>query len=614
MGPFFFNKHKVSSNMEKRNARSLILVTILAIASCKEQPSFEGDKAVHRWFDLRSDTLVARLGHMASLVESGADASRIRLSFDSCRDRYKQIETIVEYYFQGLSKRINGPALPDIKTDDNMVFPPRGFQVVESMVYGDFHDRLRPELANELRVLQTDLRFARSNFKEQTVLPRHIREMVQHEIIRIGVLGVTGFDAPVSFRSLEEAVSALRGVRSLLNAYNSAYHVRRKTHTYEALMDSAISFLQRHRDFDGFDRLTFLRDRLAPLSEELSKATVPTSKDDIVFSKPFDGTFADLMKGKGFDPDSYAGFANSRSTPEKVELGRMLFSEKNLSRASTMSCATCHRPELAFSDGLAKADLKVHGGGVRRNTPTLYYSALQPVQFHDMRSLTLEDQIADVMMNDKEFALPPEDAAGRILRDPGKREAVSKAFGNDSLDGYRIRNAIAAYVRTLNPFNSRFDDYMKGDDGALSSEERQGFNLFAGKAKCATCHFIPLFNGTVPPFYSKAESEVIGVPQRPVWTRAVIDPDSGRYLVNRLDPLLYSFKTPGIRNAERTAPYMHNGVYKTLEEVVRFYRAGGGVGVGIDLPWQTLPFDSLKLTATESRALVSFMLSLTDRQ
>lgn len=205
MGPFFFNKHKVSSNMEKRNARSLILVTILAIASCKEQPSFEGDKAVHRWFDLRSDTLVARLGHMASLVESGADASRIRLSFDSCRDRYKQIETIVEYYFQGLSKRINGPALPDIKTDDNMVFPPRGFQVVESMVYGDFHDRLRPELANELRVLQTDLRFARSNFKEQTVLPRHIREMVQHEIIRIGVLGVTGFDAPVSFRSLEEA-------------------------------------------------------------------------------------------------------------------------------------------------------------------------------------------------------------------------------------------------------------------------------------------------------------------------------------------------------------------------------------------------------------------------
>jgi len=323
--------------MEKWNARFTILVAILAIASCKPQSSIDGDKAVHRWFDRRADTLVARLGHMAALVESGADVGRIRLSFDSCRDRYKQIETVVEYYFQGLSKRINGPALPDIKTDDNMVFPPRGFQVVESMVYGDFHDSLRSGLANELRVLQTDLRFARSNFKEQTVLPRHIREMIQHEIIRIGVLGVTGFDAPVSFRSLDEAVSALQGVRSLLNAYYSFDHARQKPQAYEALMDSAIAFLQRHRDLDGFDRLTFLRDRLAPLSEELGKANMPTSKDDIVFSKPFDGTFSDLLKGKGFDPDAYAGFADSRTTPEKVELGRILFADNSLSRTSSMS-------------------------------------------------------------------------------------------------------------------------------------------------------------------------------------------------------------------------------------------------------------------------------------
>jgi len=77
---------------------------------------------------------------------------------------------------------------------------------------------------------------------------------------------------------------------------------------------------------------------------------------------------------------------------------------------------------------------------------------------------------------------------------------------------------------------------------------------------------------------------VIGVPQRPVWTQAVIDPDSGRYLVNRLDPLLFSVKTPGISNAEKTGPYMHNGVYNTMVEVVRFCRVGGGVGIGINIP------------------------------
>lgn len=599
--------------MDKRFAALCLLTAIIAILSCRMNASPDGDGAVHTWFEKRTDTLVDRLGHMAFLVEGGAGVERVRISFDSCRDRYKQIETVLEYYFQGLAKRINGPALPDIKTDDNMVFPPHGFQVVEAILYGDFRDSLRKGLVNEIRVLQTDLRFAGSNFKEQSILPRHMREMVQHELIRIGVLGVTGFDAPVSFRSIKEAVNALEGVRSLLNAYSNGEHFQSANAAYEAQMDSAIAFLQRHRDFEEFDRLTFIRDRLGPLSEQLRSIPVPPSAEDSVFSRPFNGTFSDLLKGKGFDPDAYAAFAESKSTPAKVELGRLLFSDKSLSRASTISCATCHRPELAFTDGLPKADIKVHGGAVRRNTPSLYYSALQPVQFHDMRSLTLEDQIADVMMNDREFSLPPAEAAGRILRDRGKRGAVAKAFGSDSLDGYRIRNAIAAYVRTLNPFNSRFDAYMKGENGSLTEEEKKGFNLFAGKAKCATCHFIPLFNGTVPPFYSKAESEVIGVPARPVWTRAAIDPDSGRYGINPLEPLLYAFKTPGIRNVERTAPYMHNGIYKTMEEVVRFYRLGGGVGIGIDLAWQTLPFDSLRLTSEDSRSLVAFMKTLTDK-
>ena len=484
------------------------------------------------------------------------------------------------------------------------------------MVYGGFHDSLRADLVKEIRLLQTDLRFVMSNFNAQNVLPRHLREMIQHELIRIGVMGLTGFDAPVSFRSIRESVSALEGIRTLLNTYmygDTPVPISTKA-AYEPALDSAISMLKNHDEFDGFDRLSFLRDRLAPLSQALASFPEPAPAEDSIFSKPFQGTFADLLQGKGFDPDAYAAFADSRTTPEKIELGRMLFSDKSLSRAATMSCATCHRPELGFTDGLAKADIKVHGGGDRRNTPTLYYSSLQPVQFHDMRSLTLEDQIADVMMNDREFALPPAEAVVRIMRDPVKRGAVTNAFGSDTLNGYLIRNAIAAYLRTLNPFNSRFDAYMRGDNGALTLEEKQGFNLFSGKAKCATCHFIPIFNGTVPPFYAKAESEVIGVPGHAVWTRAVIDPDSGRYRINRLEPLLYSFKTPGIRNVEKTAPYMHNGVYRTMEEVVQFYQKGGGVGIGIELPWQTLPFDSLQLTPAESRALVSFMRSLTDRQ
>jgi cytochrome c peroxidase len=155
---------------------------------------------------------------------------------------------------------------------------------------------------------------------------------------------------------------------------------------------------------------------------------------------------------------------------------------------------------------------------------------------------------------------------------------------------------------------------MQGDTSALQKQQQQGFNLFAGKAKCATCHFIPLFNGNIPPWLTKSESEVIGVPEKPVWVNAKIDPDSGRFVINKLEPLLYAFKTPTVRNVANTGPYMHNGVYKTLDEVVEFYHRGGGVGIGISLPNQSLPFDSLILSSAEKQALVAFMQSLTDEK
>ena len=162
------------------------------------------------------------------------------------------------------------------------------------------------------------------------------------------------------------------------------------------------------------------------------------------------------------------------------------------------------------------------------------------------------------------------------------------------------------------PFTAKIDAYFKGYV-SLSESEMNGFNVFTGKAKCATCHFIPLYNVTVPPWYNNSESEVIGVPQSIEWSHAKIDKDLGRYILNQLEPLRYSFKTPTIRNIEKTAPYMHNGVYKTLDEVIRFYELGGGNGIGMNLEYQTLPFDNLSLTAQEKIDLINFLKTLTDK-
>ena len=120
-----------------------------------------------------------------------------------------------------------------------------------------------------------------------------------------------------------------------------------------------------------------------------------------------------------------------------------------------------------------------------------------------------------------------------------------------------------------------------------------------GKAKCATCHFVPLFNGSIPPSYLETESEIIGVPIRPDTANATLDTDMGKFHTFNRELHKNAFKTPTVRNASLTAPYMHNGAYKTLEEVIDFYNRGGGTGIGIELFNQTLPPDPLHLSKKE---------------
>jgi cytochrome c peroxidase len=181
-----------------------------------------------------------------------------------------------------------------------------------------------------------------------------------------------------------------------------------------------------------------------------------------------------------------------------------------------------------------------------------------------------------------------------------------------ALTGQSLSIAVAAYVRSLEALDSRFDRAIRGDTGAVSASERRGFNLFMGKAGCGTCHFAPLFGGTTPPNYLESEPEVIGVPSRPVERGAVIDGDIGVFGSTRAPLHRHAFKTPTVRNVALTAPYMHNGVYRTLEEVIDFYDRGGGAGIGIRLPNQTLPPDSLRLSEREKGDLKAFMESLTD--
>jgi cytochrome c peroxidase len=587
----------------------ILLISLLALFSCQDKEYQSLESKLHSTIAEKIDTLTVVLTEM----EKTNDQKKLIVSFNKNRKEYKKIEPFVEYYFQGLSRRINGPALPEIKTDDNIVNDASGFQVIEEIVFSDSIDFV--ELKKQVRILKTDLKFVKQNFKDLPIQNHHFYELMQHQIIRIAALGITGFDSPVAFNSISEAKYAIEGIEEFYLLYCK---INKKTINAELiqLSEKAKKYSTDNSDFNTFNRLVFIKNHLMPLSVafESEFKTVIEKTPNFETNKVFYGHLADLMQGKKLNPDAFSPYAESKSTPEKTELGKILFNDVTLSRSNTMSCATCHNAELAFTDGKTKSIENIHSTSNKRNSPTLLYSSFQKSFFYDMRSQDLENQIENVMKNPEEFNLSPKEIKDRIVANKQLVQLFTKAFPDKKkITPYEIRNAIASYVRSLMPFNAKIDHYFSGK-GTLTASEENGFNLFAGKAKCATCHFIPLYNGTVPPWFNNSESEVIGVPKTAEWKNATIDPDEGRYGMNQLEQLRFSFKTPTARNSEKTAPYMHNGVYNTLEEVIKFYELGGGNGIGMNLEYQTLPFDNLKLTESEKKDIILFLKTLTDEK
>jgi cytochrome c peroxidase len=556
----------------------IAIFLICFIYSCINKETISLEEKLHLTVTEKIEVLCTDINKLCVKNDKNALVNE----FKKIRTEYKKIESFIEYYFQGLSRRINGPALPEIKTDDNIVNDASGLQVIEEILFDEKLDTT--ELKKQAKILITDLNFIKQNFKDLPIQNHHFYELIQHEIIRIAVLGITGFDSPVAFNSINEAHASLEGIEEFYTLYVQINNQKVNTSLINAI-HKANKYINDHNNFDNFDRLVFIKHYLMPISTQLELEFKEVIKNNPLVNTPkvFNGTLSDLMQGKRLNADAFSPYEESKSTPEKSKLGGYLFNNTELSRSNKVSCATCHDKNLSFTDGKKVSTLNIHKNSVNRNSPTLYYSAFQKFFFYDMRSQDLENQIESVMQNPDEFNLSPEEIKNKLQT---KKEIVAlfkKAYPKSKeITSYEIRNSIASYVRSLMPFKAKVDNFFNDKD-TLTISEKNGFNLFAGKAKCATCHFIPLYNGTAPPWFNNSESEVIGVPEKINWEHAVVDKDLGRYKFNQLEQLKYSFKTPSIRNSEKTAPYMHNGVFNTLEDVIKFYELGGGNGIGMQL-------------------------------
>lgn len=576
----------------------------------------------------RVDSLDLALRALAALPPQ-ADSGTAQAAFRRARTAYKRIEYLVEFddafnaialsYLEGpfWGVLLNGPPIPTVHEDDrDSVLPPTGFQVIEAALFPrpaqDFHEVVRDQVEDMRQVLE----LIRTQPAETLEADRRALDAARLEVARIATLGVAGFDATLSGDGLRESAEALRGVGEGLMVYRGAMREQDPDgwNTLNRSLEAAIANLEDSPDFDGFDRLDFLTRFVIPLTEGLDRLQhalrLPPSRHRGVWSSGATNIYAaGALDSRWFAPD-YA----PPPSPELIALGRQLFFDPALSRHDRRSCATCHQPSRSFTDGLVRASVDP-GRGTVRNTPTLLNAGLQAFQFADQRVRFLEFQVEDVMQNSREMALPVDAAARKLGQDSVLVARLATALGKErphALTGQMLAVTIAAYVRSLEAMDSRFDRAVRGDTAALTESERRGFNLFMGKARCATCHFPPLFGGTSPPSYREAEPEVIGVPARPLSQKATIDPDPGVFAVTRAPLHQHAFKTPNLRNVELTAPYMHNGVFRTLDEVVDFYDRGGGNGLGMKLPNQTLPPDSLHLSDQEKDDLVAFHGALTD--
>jgi cytochrome c peroxidase len=283
---------------------------------------------------------------------------------------------------------------------------------------------------------------------------------------------------------------------------------------------------------------------------------------------------------------------DNKPTAERVELGKALFFDPRLSGSNWISCATCHNPSLGWSDGLATGI----GHGMKqlgRATPTILNAAFNPIQMWDGRKTTLEDQALGPIAADVEMNLPLPELIAKLQQIEGYRHLFKQAYPNESISEKTIAKAIASFERTVLSTESSFDRWRMGDERAVDASVKRGFAVFTGKGNCAVCH--QGFNFTDNGFHN------IGV-------RDIGDPDLGRYNEKKLPSMKGAFKTPTLRDIALTAPYMRNGIYKTLEEVVDHYDRGGDVKDNLSSNMKPLG-----LTVQEKADLVAFMKSLTGR-
>ena len=594
----------IYKNIHQAKTYLCVCLLLLFIACNKKQEKYKNITSPVKELENMYTRYLTNAIHNLDSIE-GSSLEAMKRYYVVARKNFKLLEPILAYTDKNNYKSLNAPNITIVKGEasfDTKVLNPIGFQVIEEILHEASLDTLA--LKHTVSITSGRLKLIKNNMLLK-LKNYHVIWLLREQLVRIATTGITGFDSPVLNQSLVESKYAYQTIIDILKIYKANFKSTDLLNKFVSSIEKAQEILK--HDFNSFDRYTFIKEH----THAQLKILVEVQEDwEVVF--PFEMALSnELTSLFSKETLNIAYFSDHLSDTtklaQKIALGKTLFNDTSLSKEHTMACATCHIKDKAFTDGK-----KVFDKNQTRNTPTITYAAYQKSFFMDARVGSLEGQIVGVVENHNEFNMSMDSVVTRVLKNENYKEKIASLYYNKRVD-FNIRHAIASYVRTLNTFESKFDKNIRGEEATLTSQEKLGFNLFMGKALCATCHFAPIFNGTVPPNFNDTELEFIGVPATTDTINPKLSEDLGRYNLFKTPERKHFFKTPTIRNIAKTAPYMHNGVYNSLNAVMDFYNAGGGTGLGIENDYQTLPFDNLNLTTKEIKAIISFMETLTDK-
>ncbi|MEP7143743.1 MAG: cytochrome c peroxidase [Ferruginibacter sp.] len=592
----------------------VIIIAVVVTSTAGKEPDNASEKVL-AWFKNESNAFAATAIDLKaamsriSIKDSGS-IKEAKKALKRSRLQYKHIAFFLEYFFPGQALICNGPPVAEAENNQEEFREPLGLQVLESLLYTDSPTLYRENMVQQADMLaRTAASFAPllNDFKTNN---NELLKSLNLELIRIITLYITGYDAPQLKTGIEEAHESFSTIEIILGTCIKDHEQK---DSLQYFLASGKQYLNLHADFDSFNRLFFITRYALPIERQLNKLINETAyrQNNVATVYTYSG---DLFAPGALNKKAFP-HTEDESDTMVANLGKQLFFETALSGNSSRSCGSCHSQGAFFTDRLPRNKTMDGSADLPRNTPGLLYSGYQYAQFWDGRAGSLEDQISDVLKSKSEMSSSVDTILKRLNNNPVYSAAFKKIWSKSpGVNFQHTAGALAAYIRTLAPFNSPFDHYMQGDRSVLSVAQQRGFNLFMGKAQCGSCHFAPLFNGLLPPDYKTTEFEVLGTPADDDLENPHPDSDQGRYAFLPFAMLKGAFKTPSVRNAATTAPYMHNGRFSTLEKVINFYDKGGGTGLGLSVPQQTLSGNPLHLDKQEKADIVAFIESLTDQK